>query len=171
MNRKGKNMRINDLAFLAIRLLAIDLFIRASSMLPSSISMVLAPAANPQDPAMNSLVAMGSLTAGLALVIFAGILWTISGWLANHMTKGLQNNTETKEELNLQNIYVVGITILGVFIIVSSIPSFISSLGYLLNPGKGEKLEALNAVGPIIEMIIGFMCVFKTESVVAKLRR
>lgn len=89
-------MRINDIAFLAIRLLAIYLFIQATSLLPSSLSMVLAPAANPQDPAMNSLIAMGSLTSGLALVVFAGILWAISGWLSNYMTKGLREKTEIK---------------------------------------------------------------------------
>jgi hypothetical protein len=131
----------------------------------------MAPAAIPQDPSMNRLIALGSLSSGLALVVFAGILWSVASWLANFMTKGLRSNTETKEELNLQNLYVMGITILGVFIIVSSIPSFFSGVGYFFNASKSDKFEALNAIGPIVQMLIGFQCAFKTESVVAKLRQ
>ena len=168
---REETMRIKDLTFVAIRLLAIYLFIQASFFLPTSISMVLAP--NSQAPEMNAKIVMGGLVSGLVIVIFSGILWSIAGGLTDFMTTGLKENTEPPQELNMQNLYVVAITILGVFIIFSSTPRFFSAIRYLINisANKGDKLEVLDAVGPIVQMIIGFMCAFKTESVVAKLRR
>lgn len=163
-------MRINDIAFLAIRLLAIYLFIQAASLLPSSISMLVGQA-NSQDPSMISNIALGALASGLMIVVVSGILWTGSGWLANYMTKGLHERTETKEELNPRNLYLVGITILGLFIVVSTVPSFLKAISYFISPEKGGKSETLNALSPIVKMIIGCMFAFKTETVVARLRR
>ena len=164
-------MRANDFAFLGVRLLALYTFIHATSMLPSAISMFLAPPSNSPDPAVNSVMAMGSLSSGLALVVFSGILWAVSGLLADFMTKGMNQQQTTKDELTIQNLYIVGITVLGVYVIASSATNFFSAFGYLLNPGKGEKAEIISALGPVVQMAIGLACAFKPQAVVAKLQR
>lgn len=159
-------MRIKDFTFIAIRLLAAYLTIEAVAVLPSSIAMVVAPPLSSPDMQMNSTLAMGGLVSGLALVLFGGLLWTCANGLANFMVKGLRDEPESKEEINLQSITRAGITAIGVYVIVTTIPGAVNALNII----SSNSSEKVNAIGPLIQIIIGITCAFNSKFVVSKLQ-
>jgi hypothetical protein len=159
-------MRVKDITFIAIRLLAFYLTIEAVAVLPSSIAMVLVPISNSPDTAMNGTLAMGGLVSGLALVLFGGLLWTCANGLANFMTKGLRDEPAGKEEINLQSMTRAGITAIGVYVIVTTIPGAVNALNTL----SSNSSEKVNAISPLIQIIIGITCAFNSKFVVSKLQ-
>lgn len=159
-------MRLKDFTFIAIRLLAAYLTIEAVAVLPSSIAMVISPPLSSPEMQMNSTLAMGALVSGLTLVLAGGLLWTCANGLSGFMLKGLSDEPEDKEEINLQSMTRAGITAIGVCVIVSTIPGALNALNIL----SAHSTEKVNAIGPIIQMIIGITCAFNSKFVVSKLQ-
>lgn len=160
-------MRIKDFTFIAIRLLAAYLTIEAVAVLPSSIAMVMAPPLSSPDMQMNSTLAMGGLVSGLAMVLLSGgLLWICANGLASFMVKGLRDEPDIKEEINLLSMTRVGITVIGVYVIVSTIPGAVNALNMI----SSNSTEKVNAISPLIQIIIGITCAFNSKFVVSKLQ-
>jgi hypothetical protein len=116
--------------------------------------------------AMNGTLAMGGLVSGLALVLFGGLLWACANGLASFMTKGMRDEPEIKEEINLRSITRAGITAIGVYVIVTTIPGAVNALNII----SSNSTEKVNAISPLIQMIVGITCAFNSKFVVSKLQ-
>lgn len=112
--------------FLIIRLLSLYLFLQGLSFLPMTLSMYTPKGQNTflyQSPTF-------------LILVFSIILWAFSNPISAFISKGFNFSLESDEPINGYSLEYVLISLVGLFIIVTTIPSMFGLISYHYSMGS-----------------------------------
>jgi hypothetical protein len=137
-------MHKKDIAIVAIRLLAIYIIIMAISALPHYLGMFLSLSSS---DAFGKSSLLGMLAASLVHILIGFGLWFYSQPIATLVIKDLPEDIPANTESRLNNIQSVAVSILGLFVLSSAIPSMAKLIVIVISPSSsieyGYSIDAL----------------------------
>lgn len=147
-------MKKNDLATIAVRLLALYIIVMAANTLPNYFSMIGSNIS--MDPTSRAVLLSGIIGTASHFVVGLG-LWFYSTSLANLITKNLSETPQTAEDFTLDRIQVVAVSLVGLLVLSSAIPALFEVIvSYQfpeINPRFVRSISAMGKIKPEIPVV------------------
>lgn len=172
---------MKNISIVAMRMLAIYIIAMALSALPNYSYFIAVDLSN--DSIGKAAVTSGIITVSINLIIGV-LIWLYSIPLANLITKDLQILTQYNEEFSLQNIQIVAVSLVGLYILSSAIPSLVElAISYKFpatNPRYTRTLDVMGKMSaeiPVIDIVkiavklgLGFWLLLGSNGIIHSIR-
>lgn len=160
-----------DVAFIGIRLLAIYLALEVIGSLPSLIS-IFSTLSLQSETGIPFSVKFVTVILPLMYLVFPILLWLLSNKIAQAMTSSMQTPAVADDSNNLQAIMLTSI---GVFILMTSIPVFVSLIAEYVRSSMQVKLNSFDMTGvrgpdmidfilPVTKIILSLLLIFSARN-------
>lgn len=167
-------MRLKDLTFVAVRLLAIYIFIQGlgrsfNVIEPILPNLILSDEARVANPSLLAILLV-YLIPGSIFIIISLILWFTTVRVVNLILHTRDSELDFNHD-NLYGIFITGLSIVGIIVVVNGLPPLVMNIAQLFqipsdmvtNTYRNNVVSAL--VSNLIKLILGLILVFRGGSI------
>ncbi|RUS45033.1 hypothetical protein [Cohnella sp. AR92] len=178
-------MKIKDLAFVLVRILALYAIVQGVGQLANLFQLLYF---------QNIAGIFTSLSAGLFILTFVAcalvyflagwLLWSQSGKLVRYMTRGMDAADSPQEDnsnsVALKEWYTLGLTLVGIVLAAWNIPSLIGHIVQLIQYAADEVPSAfasarrqtwIQIVADVLKLAIALVLIFRADGIAGLVRR
>jgi hypothetical protein len=137
-------MKIRDLTFVLIRILSLYTIINGLGHLINILQIIYPYYFEDVGPTFNVLgITLLALITGVLLIAIGLFIWSKTSWIASLIVRDHKFNPEDIAAVKESQLYTLGLTLVGTFVFIESLPSVISLIGQLIQLSTTEFAESL----------------------------
>ena len=172
---------IPELTVVAIRVVATYIILNAAYYLPISVGMALRASTAAAD-VMYRATLWNSVVASTIYLLVGLALFCYAGRIASWVLRGLDFSSTDDAPLTSQSLERLAISILGLAVVVSAVPTLVQTIAEYIFPEVGGQYGAMrgrvtwelpvgDTVGLIVRVALGFFLWLRADSVIEFGRR
>ena len=175
-------MKIRDLAFVLIRLLALYIIVQGIGQLGNLFQLLYFNEIS--DSASTSIGLFVAVFVACAVVYFlvGWLLWSRSGRLARLLVGGDAFRTEASQETSvpLREWYSLGLTLVGIVLVAQNIPGLVGYIIQLIQYATSELPSAfadarhqtwISLTAVLLKLAIAFVLIFRADGIAGLIRK
>ncbi|THF83479.1 hypothetical protein [Cohnella fermenti] len=182
-------MRIKDLAFVLIRLLALYVFVQGIGQLANLFQLLYLGRLSASLLDLSVALFVSVFVASAAVYFLAGwLLWSRSGRLVRLLLKSEESSEAAPEAaaapekpaVPMKEWYSLGLVLVGIVLVAANIPALIGNIAQLIQYATSELPSAfasarrqtwIELVAVVLKLVIAFVLIFRADGIAGLIRK